>query len=161
MSGTRTVYWDSSVFIAWFTNEAEYFQFQGGMEEVATLVSQNKINLMTSTITTTETLPSGMQSAINEIERFFKRSNVYVVAPELRITHLSRSIRDHYNQKNVKVKTPDAIHLATAIHYDVHMMHTFDKQLLKLNGNVDGHSLRIERPMGQMRMYFPEQSKNG
>jgi hypothetical protein len=53
-----------------------------------------------------------------------------------------------------KIKTPEAIHLATAIIFDVDEMHTMDgwhedgkrDGLLALNGNVAGYSLFITEP---------------
>jgi PIN domain len=60
---------------------------------------------------------------------------------------LAHDIRDHYVAAGNKgIKTPDAIHLATAILYRATEFHTFDERLLDLSGNVGGHGLKICKP---------------
>jgi hypothetical protein len=44
------------------------------------------------------------------------------------------------------LKSPDAIHLATAILYRADEFHTFDDQLIGLSGNVGGHRLIVCKP---------------
>jgi predicted nucleic acid-binding protein len=78
---------------------------------------------------------------------------------EIEINHkvldLANEIRRYYKSKEQTtgaktVMTPDAIHLATAIQYEVDVFHTFDggkkRGLLQLNGNVAGHNLIIQKP---------------
>jgi hypothetical protein len=67
----------------------------------------------------------------------------------MRITDRASTIREKH-----KIKTPDAIHLATAILYDVDEMHTMDgwhedgkrDGLLALTGNVAEYKLWITEP---------------
>lgn len=80
------------------------------------------------------------------------------INPDPRISNLASEIRDYYErQKQIDGKpglsVPDAIHLATAIQYEVNEFHTFDEKdsprsraLLPLNGNVAGHNLVICKP---------------
>jgi len=68
---------------------------------------------------------------------------------------LAGELRDFYQNKgNVKpLSLPDAIHLATAIIYNVEAFYTFDEKgnakfcgLIPLSGNVAGHNLQICKP---------------
>jgi hypothetical protein len=72
---------------------------------------------------------------------------------------LAQEIRVFYRQRNKKLSVPDTTHLATAIHYRVDALYTFDEDdLLPLNGNVAGHDLVICKPPlpRQGKLFFPE-----
>ena len=76
-------------------------------------------------------------------------------AADIRITKLAHQIRNVYP----KLSTPDAVHLATGIHYEADQFHTFDDggkdgmSLLGLNGNVAGYPLVVcKPPMTQYRL---------
>jgi predicted nucleic acid-binding protein len=117
--------------------------------------------LMTSAAMRTEVLPGKIPPSVAEdFERFLSRKNVVVVDIDPRIGELSGKLRDFYiNQSKLDGKRQlapmDAIHLATAIHYEADAFHTFDdggegarksRSLLSLNGNVAGHDLVICKP---------------
>jgi len=80
-----------------------------------------------------------------------RRKNVQEVAPHMRITDRASTIREKYNVSTNKIKTPDAIHLATAIIYEADEMQTMDGYhddgtrdgLLALSGNVADYKLLI------------------
>jgi hypothetical protein len=81
-------------------------------------------------------------------------------ASEIRAYHKASTKKNAL--KNIR--TPDAIHLASAIHYDATEFHTFDGArqgqnpggLLSLDGNVGGHRLKISTPHAQqLRIRFP------
>lgn len=88
----------------------------------------------------------------------FKRSNVQSIPAGSRITGLAGTIRDYYQVRRDEndgrgISTPDAIHLATAIHSRATAFYTFDKDgdkqflgLIPLSGNVAGHPLLICKP---------------
>ena len=73
--------------------------------------------------------------------------------------------------RGIKIKTPDATHLATAIIYEAEEFHTLDgggerqrpSDLLRLNGDVAGYPLHIRMPVSAppplFRMTSPESSK--
>ncbi len=77
---------------------------------------------------------------------------------DTKIAGLAHDLRDYYAANAAAhsgkiLSTPDAIHLATAIHYRVDEFHTFDNDgdakhlgLLPLSGNVGGHRLKICKP---------------
>lgn len=73
-----------------------------------------------------------------------------------RVSEKSHFIRDYYDQKGIKLSSPDTIQLATAIIFNAEEFHTFDGSgkkrngdLLPLSGNVAGHKLKICVPYAQ------------
>ena len=82
-----------------------------------------------------------------------------MVATDRRIATLASELRNYYQLQKVvdglpALSSPDATHLATAIHFEVSEFQTFDARdepkkrrgLLPLNGNVAGHNLLIRMP---------------
>jgi hypothetical protein len=75
-------------------------------------------------------------------------------AMDIRVAELAHDLRNHYAELGGRMlSTPDAIHLATAIHYRADEFHTFDSGsstkslgLIPLSGNVGGHKLIICKP---------------
>lgn len=167
MNGTSPkYYWDAPVWLGWLLEDFPEADMQGLHEVVAEADSGNAV-IVTSTIVRGEVLPSTMDAdARTRFEGFLKRSNVLEAAVDPRISTLMGELRDYYKvQKDAGKITKalggmDAVHLATAIHYDVDEFHTFDsggkgKQLglLGLSGNVAGHTLIICKPrLGQRRL---------
>ncbi|MDQ3562992.1 MAG: PIN domain-containing protein [Pseudomonadota bacterium] len=156
-SGKPLLYWDTSVLLAWIKDEPNEME---GVNDIAHGIHKNHYILLTSAITLTEVLESTLtDEARIKFNDLFKRKNCQMVAADLRITQLASQIRDYYQrQKSVdglpSLSTPDAIHLATAIHYAVKEFHTFDEKddpkkrraLIPLSGNVAGHPLVICKP---------------
>jgi predicted nucleic acid-binding protein len=157
-SGKQLIYWDTCVFIAWLKDEKHIWPASviQGIQHIADLVMANQAILLTSTLIRAEIFLSNL--TLEEKRAFqgvLRRSNVMEIAPDMRITDRASSIRKHYNTPpREKIKTPDAIHLATAIIYSADEMQTMDgfdvsgnhKGLLALNGNVAGYALKIMPP---------------
>lgn len=157
MSGRRpVVYWDSCVILAWIQDEDRPNPADmQGVYEVARAIERGEITMITSSFYKTEVLPSKNDiSAAEKLSLLFKRSNVATVLPGESVMDLAQEIRDHYvNAKPPGVGQNDAVHLATAIHYEVREFHTFDQDgdsrsigLLPLSGSVAGHALTIKKP---------------
>ena len=161
MSGTRSkYYWDSCVWIAWLTAEPAYGEYLSNMEEYATQADDRKIILVTSSLTRGEILETRIgDEAASKFQDFLKRPNVVEASADPRVTSLSSKIRDYYQARKEAGKStktlavPDAVHLATAILYEVNQFHTFDDGkkskhlgLLGLSGTVAGHPLVICKP---------------
>jgi predicted nucleic acid-binding protein len=153
----RTFYWDANVFIAWLKGETCWPpSVIAGMNDVAREVTENRAILFTSTLTSTEILQGTLTSAQRtKLAELLQRSNVNQIAADSRITDRASAIREYYNTRGNKIKTPDAIHLATAILYKADEMQTMDglaaksnkkTELLALSGNVAGHNLLIVNP---------------
>lgn len=154
----RIFYWDANVFIAWLKGETYWpSNVIIGMTDVAREVSEGRAILCTSAVTKTEILQGTLtQEQKTKLADLMQRSNVVLIAADERITDRASAIREHYNTKGNKIKTPDAIHLATAILYKADEMQTMDgldttggdkkTKLLSLSGNVAGYDLLIVNP---------------
>ncbi|HEV7747578.1 MAG TPA: PIN domain-containing protein [Pyrinomonadaceae bacterium] len=153
-TGREIIYWDACIFLAWLQNEPCEPGVMEGIEETVRQVNDNEAVLVTSVMTQTEVLESKMsRDAQTKFENLFKRRNVVWINHDTRIGKLSHDIRDYYDQRSVKLSSPDSIHLASAILYDVSVLYTLDGSgkkkrgyLLPLNGNVAGHPLKIAKP---------------
>ncbi len=151
-SGKPVIYWDTCVFIAWLKDEKDKWPpaIWQGIEDVANLVQIGQAILVTSTLIRTEIFLGTL--TLEQKQKFagiLRRKNVQEVAPHMRITDRASTIREKH-----RIKTPDAIHLATAILYDVDEMQTMDgwhedgkrDGLLALSGNVAEYKLVITEP---------------
>ena len=146
------IYWDTCVFIAWLKDEKDKWPptIWQGIVDVANLVQSEQAILVTSTLIRTEIfLGTLTPEQKHKFARILQRKNVLEVAPHMRITDRASTIREKH-----KIKTPDAIHLATAILYNVDEMQTMDgwhddgkrDGLLGLSRNVDDYNLWITDP---------------
>lgn len=156
-TGKKTYYWDTASFIVWLDGGKGHSpEVIAGLDEVAKDINENRANLCTSVITTTEVLQGKLspeQSA--RLSNLFKRRNVTQINVDPRIAQRASEIRNYYNQRGIKISTPDSIHLATAIIYGVDEFNTLDgagerqrpSDLLRLNGDVAGHPLLIRVPV--------------
>ncbi|MDV2503610.1 MAG: PIN domain-containing protein [bacterium] len=163
MSGDKPlIYWDTSIFLAWLQDEQRKPGEMDGVREYVGEVNSGNIILVTSHITKTEILESMMAPEAQEsLSRLLKRRNVRSVALDGRVGDLSSKIRDHYQilrqtDGGPPLSAPDAVHLATAILYQVDEFHTFDEEdsqkgrgLIPLSGNVAGHNLLICKPIAR------------
>ena len=166
MPGSERYYWDSCVFLAWLRNETERPEAEmAAIKAYVREIEKRNVRVLTSAIMYTEVtdhkLPVGVDEQFFELTR---RSNVQVVAADIRVAKMARDLRDHYSMRadefNGKtLSTPDAIHLATAILYKATEFHTLDGSnrkslgLLGLDGDVGGHALRVckpEQPQGEL-----------
>ncbi len=166
MSGKQRIYWDANVFIAWITDEKRPNREMDGVYDIANLTTQNKIILMTTELIDLEVEKARIPKEARPVfKSLFSRKNVVLVPRSPRVWDLTNEIVDFYlaefEKGNGKPVTHfDALHLASAIHYNADAVHTFDdgkrkkgRSLLSLNGDVAGHDLKIcKPPVGQMRL---------
>lgn len=156
-AGKRIFYWDANVFIAWLKGETCWPRSVViGMEDVAREIHLNRAILFTSTLTSTEIFQGALtKTQKQKLTDLLQRTNVNQIAPDTRVADKASAIREFYNTRGDKIKTPDAIHLATAIIYQADELQTMDglgtkslkkTKLLALNGNVAGHRLSIVNP---------------
>ena len=148
----RKIYFDSCVFISHLQNGADR-QSEGeknSLISVGAEIREGKIHVITSTITFTEVIRKNGRSAINDFYEYLRSApETTVVEPSDRICikageiRLSYEVEDNEGQEK-KMGTPDAIHLATAITYEVDTFFTFEKRLRRLNEKIEG--LKIEKP---------------
>lgn len=147
MAGNKSplYYWDTCLFLAWLKDEERKAGDMDGIREVIQRLKRRDARVMTSVLTTVEVLaariPVGIESPFKGL---LKRVNQ--VSMDIRVASLAHDLRNYYVIAGRSIKTPDAIHLATAIHYRVEEFHTFDDQLLSLSRDVGGHRLTICKP---------------
>lgn len=158
MAGASPLYyWDTCLFLAWLNDEARKSGEMDGVREVIARHKRREVRIMTSVLTRIEVLqskiPVGVGSSFTDL---LKRINQ--MGMDTKVAGLSHDLRDHYAANAAAnggkiLSTPDAIHLATAIHYRADEFHTFDNDgdaktlgLLPLSGNVGGHRLTICKP---------------
>lgn len=156
----EVIYLDSSVIIAWLKAEIRSPEEMAGLEDCFEKIMSGEIKVITSVITMEEILKGKMSpEAVDCFENILsKRRNFEYVDLDNRIAKLGQEIRNYYVLIHRTIETPDATHLATAIHYKVNALYTFDKDdLLPLNGNVAGHYLIICIPPApnQGKLIFP------
>lgn len=147
-TGKRTYYWDSCILIAWLKDEPRDLEVKEGIEEIVSAINNNRANMLTSVLTLTEVFEGKLRPETAEtLRNIFKRRNVVQVSVDPKIAGTARQIREYYNARSINVRTPDSIHLATAILYKADEFHTFDGSgkrqrpgdILSLAGNVAGY----------------------
>jgi predicted nucleic acid-binding protein len=163
-TGRKTYYWDSSSFIAWLNGGKGHSKdVIDGLDAIAKEINENRAILCTSVITETEVLQGKLSpEQITKFQNLFKRRNVISIGVDSKIARLASEIRNYYSTKKVRISTPDSIHLATAIIYGADEFHTLDgdgerqrpSDLLRLNGDVAGHSLHIRIPIAVQPCLF-------
>lgn len=156
--GKPIYYWDANIFLAWLKDE-RLNRKPGEMEgltEVVAMIDRQEAIMMTSVMTRAEVLESSLPPRTqNLFDKIFDRPNVVSVDLTAPISNLAHQIRDHYRQNSRSLKTPDSIHLATAINCKADEFHTFDEgDLIPLNGNVAGYRLIICKPKGTQGVLF-------
>lgn len=129
----------------------------GGMEDrgklcnhVIGLAAKKKLEIATSGLALAEVCKHDEVKAVDgdHLSDFFKNDYILVVATDRNVGTLARKLMQ---SGYTGLKPPDAVHLATAIVADVKELHTFDKQLLALDGKLEmagGGVLKICKPFG-------------
>ena len=136
-----------------------------GLGKIAQLVERAEVILITSTLTRAEILQSKTGTdAMKKYDLLLRRSNVVPHNVDLPIAKLTSELMDFYLDSDFELLTPDAIHLATALHYNAKEFQTFDGAnpdkkprrakykrcgLLALNGSVAGRTLAVIRPSAE------------
>jgi hypothetical protein len=157
-AGKQTLYWDTAVWLAWLLDERHWPSgVLAGIQDVVIEVESGKTILFTSTMTRTEIFQGTLTpDQKTKYAQLLRRSNMQEIAPDSRITDRASAIREYHNGRGVKISTPDAVHLATAIIYRADEFHTMDglqkggtkkpRKIMALNGNVAGYPLVIVQP---------------
>ena len=158
MAGASPLYyWDTCLFLAWLNDESRKSGEMDGVREVIARHKRREVRLITSVLTRVEVLQSKIPVGVgNSFTDLLKQMTQ--VGIDTKVAGLSHDLRDHYSANSAlhggkTISTPDAIHLATAIHYRVDEFHTFDNDgsaknlgLLPLSGDIGGHRLKICKP---------------
>lgn len=150
MSGNRkrVFYWDTCVYLAWLKDEAGYRGFRPAIENMIRECREKKIEILTSTITITELLCVGVaENTRRQMEELFRLDLHKAIDVDIVIAKKAREYRMFCKTKGIAcLKTPDAVHIATAVVNEVDELHTFDQGLLGHNGGIAEDSIAICRP---------------
>lgn len=138
-------YWDTCLFLAWLKDEPRSSGEMDGVREVIERSKRRDCRLMTSVLTTVEILqakiPAGVDTLLSGLVKRMLRVGV-----DTKVAQLAHDIRNQYAKEGRSLKTPDAIHLASAILHRADEFHTFDEKLVAMSGNVAGHRIVICKP---------------
>lgn len=149
----KRYYWDTCIFITWLKNENHTPGLLEGIEAVLASVEKKKeACIITSVITHAEMLRCKFTGDnFDKFKDLFKRPDIIPCEVTENIAILAGELRDHYGNQ---LTTPDAIHLATAIYFEVDEIHTSDGSgkksgLARYDGLVaDKYKMNIKQPLG-------------
>lgn len=149
MSRDTIYYWDANIFIAWLTGESRSPDEIEGIQSQVRKIDACEAHLVTSVLTLVEVLETGVTlDKRNQLKSLFQRENCHLVDVTKEVAEIARDIRVSQSSQGRKIKTPDAIHLATAIFFSCPVFYTFD-QGLPSSIEVCGKKLRIEKPQAE------------
>ncbi len=138
------VYWDACCFIARIKREKGRIE---DVEQLTSLAENDKLLIVTSTITIAEVLQEPKISLPRDdgfisIKDYFQHPWIILRAVDRRTAEAAADIRRSYEG----LKLPDAIHLATAARWSIKAFHTYDDRLLPKDGKIGTPPLRIITP---------------
>lgn len=150
MSDIKNVYWDSCAWLGLINEDEEKAQ---ALEVVWAMAEAGKVKIWTSALSVAEVYRvkcEGEWDAISpendeRINDMFDQDWVNVVQVDLEVAQLAKQLlRTHEKLK----KPSDAIHLASAVMWNVDQLHTYDKDdLLELPvQRRDGGALAVCKP---------------
>ena len=136
--------WDSSVLIDWIKGDTVPRDRILSIREVVEEVQRGTCRLGVSTLVYPEVLETRMPSGAIETFRGFmqNKKEVEILAVDIRVAEKAQEIRNRCSTTR-KIKTPDAVHIATAIISGAKAFHTFDKGLLSWDGKDEVDRLSI------------------
>ena len=141
MAGMIKVYWDSCAWIGLLNGEPDK---RSALSELYDRARKGKLEIWTSTFTLVEVYRTADESKepkpldplnLRKIEEMYNQPFVKLIQLDREIAELARLlVRTTSGLK----KHQDAIHLASAIVWDVETMHTYDRQdLLHLSESLE------------------------
>ena len=132
------IYWEASPFVAHIGNEAGRAHI---CRAVLNSARARDLDLYTSALSLVEVfkVPNSQSDddAEKTIVQFFKNSWIIIQSLDRHVATETRRVERQFPH----LKGPDAIHLGTAIYLGVDFLHTYDKDLLKCDGQVPGLSI--------------------
>ncbi len=133
----KRVYWDSCCFIDYLQGSERGEVLKGVVETMV----DGSLQIVTSAITLTEVIKLGKGTTADrdKIIRAFSTDKGLLVVDLTK--HLAEQARDIIWRYSFDKHKADAVHLATAVYtnqfHSIDEFHTFDHDLLKLNGKSD------------------------
>lgn len=155
MPKSKRVYWDACAWIAFIAEEKSIPIKGGGLEnrylmclETLEAARKGQYEIVTSAFTLAEVCksPEVVNSPLDNLSSFFEKSYILIVPVDLSIGRRAQSMQA---SGLIRLKPPDAVHLASAQRAKVLELHTFDDKILGLDGTIvggDGGPIKICRP---------------
>lgn len=155
MTGTKPIIgWDTSTLLKWLEPRKEKTgDIVLSHDEILAInniilqAERNELTIILSVVWQIEILLS--KRTFEETERLqlaLKSPSFQTLSVDTKIAKIAHDIRDMADQEGRKIKTADAIHMATAIHHDVAQFHTFDEKLIGLSQKPTVFNLEICKP---------------
>ncbi len=137
--------WDSCIVLGYLSGQQD---IKTDCDQIIEQAKRGELEIVVSIIASVEVayLP-GLSPSDSElkIQEFFSRGYVIPVAVDISVAKTARRlIRDYYG-----LKPSDAIHVATALQWQIPIIETTDPHLLELNGKEGNPPLIIRRPLYQ------------
>lgn len=149
--GKAGISWDSCVFLAYFNEESD--KQIDIIEKIIKLVESKNLVMVVSTICYVEVLDKADQcDAGKKFRAFMKHESALPANVDERVGELAAQFRQQICEALERgeisrgLKAPDAIIAATAVHYNVTELHTFDPDLLALSDSPLIGKLHICKP---------------
>lgn len=149
-SSPKLIYWDSDVFISRFQAWPGRIDILRQFTEAA---ERNEINLVISTFSLAEIAkvpnlyddPTKDKTLDEEqlarISAYFENDYIIIRPLTMDIAEMAREYVCKYG-----LKPPDAVHVATAIYWNVPLLHSYDEKLCKRTGQIGNPPIVIENP---------------
>lgn len=121
MAGTKTVYWDSCIFLAYLHKEDHHKEY-AVIKRTADQFDLGVVDIVTSSIALVEILESRLSLELrSKFRELLKRPNLVQVDASSGVMLKASEIRNFFHSNPIDVgqqktlSTPDAIHVASAI----------------------------------------------
>jgi predicted nucleic acid-binding protein len=149
------IYWDANMFIRLLAGRTRDPLIYDAIYERAMQVRDNEIVLVTSSFTRTEISITHMRPAELAIfDGIMRRRNVIDQPYDGSIATLADAIQTQLKASGRQLGTPDLIHCATAVFYEVDELHTTNANLKACDGNPTLRGVRILTPsVTQSRLF--------
>jgi len=140
------LYWDSCVFISAVQQTAERYPI---LKAILDLATTEKVVIVTSALTIAEVVKLDVDNAAPDqlatdaavIRNFFENDFIAIRNVDRLIAERAGDIVHQYG-----IKPPDAIHVATALSSRCSCLQTYDKPLLRFDGQIGWPPLSIKLP---------------
>ena len=146
--------WDSCVIIDYLAGRAEAAE---ACQKIIAQAERGELEIVVSAIATIEVAyleGFNDQDAEAMIRELFGRSYIIPVAIDVQVASLARDLIRKY-RVGLKLKPPDATHLATAIQWNIPVIETTDPDLLRLDGLEGAPPITIRQPLYEGTIPMP------
>jgi predicted nucleic acid-binding protein len=139
----KAVYWDSDVIIHRIQRTPQHIDILDYLTETA---EKNNLLIVVSTFTIVEVNRADNLLPLTEeedkrISDYFENDYIVIRPLSIPIAQLARQIARKFN-----IKPKDAVHVATAVFWQVPILQSYDSGLCKKTGLIGDPPLKIENP---------------